>query len=43
MYWAPTKSCLVGNAYGLGKTRTGIPALNKRSQPGQYTKSLDYM
>lgn len=37
------KSCLVGKAYGLGKPRPGIPALNKRSQPDQNTKSLDYV
>lgn len=41
----PTKSSLVGKAYGLrnSKPRPGILALNKRSQPGKYTKSLAYM
>lgn len=45
MYWGPTKSCLVGKAYGLGnsKPRPRIPALNKRSYPGKYTKNLAYM
>lgn len=45
MYWGLSKSCLVGKAYGLGnsKPRPGIPALNKRSQPGKYTRDLAYM
>lgn len=45
MYWGPTKFSLVGKAYGLrnSKPRPGILALNKRSQPGKYTKSLAYV
>lgn len=34
----------VGKAYGQGnsKPRPGVPALNKRPQPGKYTRGLAY-
>lgn len=40
MYWSYQIS--VGKAYGLGnsKPRPGVPALNRRPQPGKYTRAL---